>query len=61
AMRDALLALEGIDLALLPGESVNDAGLFIDSLSITALAEAVPMPVRLSRTFVDALMEPLPA
>ena len=61
AMRDALQKLEGVDLALLPGESVNDAGLFIDSLSVAALAEAVPMPVRLSRSFVDALMEPLAA
>jgi len=61
AMRDALQKLEGIDLALLPGESVNDAGLFIDSMSVAALAEAVPMPVRLSRSFVDALMEPLAA
>jgi hypothetical protein len=61
AMRDALQQLEGIDLALLPGESVNDAGLFIDSLTVAALAEAVPMPVRLSRSFVDALMEPLAA
>jgi putative radical SAM enzyme (TIGR03279 family) len=61
AMRDALKELQGIDLALLPGEAVNDAGLFIDSLSMTALAEAVPMTVRLSRTFVDALMEPLAA
>lgn len=61
AMRDALAGLEGIDLALLPGESVNDNGLFIDSLSVSALAEAVPMPVRISRTFVDALQEPLAA
>jgi putative radical SAM enzyme (TIGR03279 family) len=61
AMRDALQKLKGVDLALLPGESVNDAGLFIDSLSVAALAEAVPMPVRLSRSFVDALMEPLAA
>ncbi len=61
SMRDALRQLSGVDLALLPGESVNDAGLFIDSLSVASLAEAVPMPVRLSRSFVDALSEPLAA
>lgn len=61
AMREALLGLTGIDLALLPGESVNDEGLFIDSLSLEALADDVAMPVRLSKTFVDALSEPLSA
>ncbi len=40
---------------------VEDAGLFIDSLSVASLTDAVPMPVRLSRTFVDALSEPLAA
>ena len=59
AMRDALQHLEGVDLALLPGESINDGGLFIDSLPFEALAAEVPMPVRLSKTFVDALTEPL--
>jgi len=59
AMRDALRGLSGIDLALLPGESVNDGGLFIDSLSLEALADDVAMPVRLSKTFVDALSESL--
>ncbi len=59
AMREGLRGLSGIDLALLPGESVNDEGLFIDSLSFEALADDVAMPVRLSKTFVDALSEPL--
>lgn len=61
AMRDALQKLRGVDLALLPGESINDGGLFIDSLPFEALAAEVPMPVRLSKTFVDALTEPLVA
>jgi putative radical SAM enzyme (TIGR03279 family) len=59
AMRDTLRGLTGYDLALLPGESVNDNELFIDSLSLEALAGDVAMPVRLSKTFVDALSEPL--
>ena len=62
AMRDALRSLsEPVDLALLPGEAVNDNGLFIDSLPLTSLEHDVPMPVRLSKTFVDALAEPLAA
>ncbi len=59
AMRDALKGLQGFDLALLPGEAVNDTGLFIDSLPFDTLAAEVPMPVRVSKTFVDALLEPL--
>ena len=51
--------MTGFDLALLPGESVNDNELFIDSFSLEALAGDVAMPVRLSKTFVDALSEPL--
>jgi len=46
-----------LDLALIPGEAVNDAGLFLDDLPFAALADLVPMPVRLSKTFVDAAPE----
>ncbi len=59
AIRDALRELTNVDLALLPGESINDDNLFIDSLSFEALAGDVAMPVRPSKTFVDALSEPL--
>ncbi len=59
AIRDALRGIAGVDLALVPGESVNDNGLFIDSYSLEALADDVAMPLRLSKTFVDALSEPL--
>jgi putative radical SAM enzyme (TIGR03279 family) len=44
-----------LDLALLPAESVNDAGLFIDDLRLDDLVEAAPMPLSLSYNFVDAL------
>lgn len=50
-----------LDLALLPGEALNDDGLFMDSMSAEALASAVPMPLLFSRTFVDVLEpEPVP-
>lgn len=58
---DALHTLDGIDLALLPAESVNDDGLFIDSMPYADVLAAAPMPVRRSKTFVDALSEPLVA
>jgi putative radical SAM enzyme (TIGR03279 family) len=57
----ALRNLRGIDLALLPGEAVNDDGLFIDSVPLATVAADAPMPIRVSKTFVDALTEPLAA
>ena len=51
-------SLEGrsdLDLILLPGESLNDDHLFIDDLSAEELAAAVPVPLRFSKDFSDAL------
>lgn len=55
AFAQALSGRTDLDLALLPGECLNDDGLFMDSMSAQALAAAVPMEVRFSRTFADAL------
>ena len=41
---DAAVKLGDLDLALLPGEAVNDRGLFLDDLAVGALATAVPDP-----------------
>jgi putative radical SAM enzyme (TIGR03279 family) len=60
ALCEALAGRE-LDLALLPGESVNDDGLFIDNMSFEHLRAAVPMEVRLSKDFADALQEPVAA
>jgi NifB/MoaA-like Fe-S oxidoreductase len=57
AFAEALRGRNDLDLALIPGESVNDAGLFLDDLPFDALADLVTMPVRLSKTFVDAAPE----
>ena len=45
----------GYDLALLPAESVNDDGVFVDDLSFATLEASAPMPLRLSYHFTDAL------
>lgn len=53
-----LAALQGrtdLDLALLPAESVNDDLLFMDDVEAHDLASQLPMPVRLSYDFADAL------
>jgi hypothetical protein len=52
------VARHDLDLALLPRESVNDDGLFMDGMRLELLAASVPMELRLSRDFVDALAEP---
>jgi len=59
AMQQALRNRGDLDLVLLPGESVNDDGLFIDSMSLELLAASVPSDVRVSRDFSDALQEPI--
>jgi putative radical SAM enzyme (TIGR03279 family) len=58
ALRQALSGRRDLDLVLLPGESLNDDGLFIDSMSLDSLSADVPMEIRPSRDFADALQEP---
>ena len=55
---DIRRALEGrrdLDLALIPAESINENGLFLDDASFDGLREALPMPVYPSYDFIDAL------
>jgi NifB/MoaA-like Fe-S oxidoreductase len=61
AMQQALQSRRDLDLILLPGESVNDDGLFIDSMSLDLLASTVPAEIRLSKDFSDALQIPVAA
>jgi NifB/MoaA-like Fe-S oxidoreductase len=55
AFAAALRDRHDLHLALLPGEALNDDGLFMDSMSADALAGQVPMELRFSKNFVDAL------
>jgi putative radical SAM enzyme (TIGR03279 family) len=61
AMQQVLRGRRDLDLVLLPGESANDDGLFIDSMSLDLLAASVPVEVRLSQDFTDALHQPVAA
>jgi putative radical SAM enzyme (TIGR03279 family) len=61
AMQQALRGRRDFDLALLPGESVNDDGFFIDNMSFDLLLESVPVEVRLSKDFTDVLQVPVAA
>lgn len=55
---DITRALEGrtdLDLALIPAETINEAGVFLDDASFVAVREALPMPVYPSYDFIDVL------
>lgn len=55
AFLEALRDRPDLHLALLPGESLNDDGLFMDSMSAAELAAGVPVELRFSKNFVDVL------
>ncbi|MGH7663849.1 MAG: DUF512 domain-containing protein [Gemmatimonadaceae bacterium] len=55
---DVLRALGGrsdLDLALIPAETLNDDGLFLDDVAFASVRAALPMPVVASHDFIDAL------
>jgi putative radical SAM enzyme (TIGR03279 family) len=54
-MRRALRDRHDLDLALIPAESINDDGVFLDEDSFIAVREAMPMPVYPSYDFIDVL------
>jgi putative radical SAM enzyme (TIGR03279 family) len=51
----ALAERRDLDLALVPGEALNDDGLFLDDLALDDLVASVPVEVRPSYDFADAL------
>jgi len=57
AILGALKDRRDLDFALLPAESVNDNLFFMDDLEAHDLAAQLPMPVRLSYDFADALVK----
>jgi len=55
AFRAALASRDDLDLALIPAEALNDERLFMDDLPLAELQDVVPMPLRPSYCFTDAL------
>ncbi|NIM50831.1 MAG: DUF512 domain-containing protein [Gemmatimonadales bacterium] len=53
----ALAKRGDLDLALLAAEATNESGMFLDDLTFQDLAASVPVEVRLSYHFTDALVE----
>ena len=54
-IRRALADRTDLDLALIPAETINDDGLFLDDERFIALRETLPMPVFPSYDFIDVL------
>lgn len=54
-IRRALAGRADLDLALIPAESINENGLFLDEESFAAVRESFPMPVYPSYDFIDVL------
>jgi hypothetical protein len=55
AFAAALKARTDFDLALIPGESLNDDATFVDDMTLDHLRGAVPIAVRPSYCFTDAM------
>jgi NifB/MoaA-like Fe-S oxidoreductase len=54
-IRRALDGRTDLDLALIPAETINDGGLFLDDERFITLRESLPMPVYPSYDFIDVL------
>jgi len=54
-IRRALDGRSDLDLALIPAETINDGGLFLDDERFVVVRESLPMPVYPSYDFIDVL------
>jgi putative radical SAM enzyme (TIGR03279 family) len=54
-IRRALTDRSDLDLALIPAETINENGLFLDDERFVIVREALPMPVYPSYDFIDVL------
>jgi NifB/MoaA-like Fe-S oxidoreductase len=55
AFREALARRQDLDLALIPGEALNESRVFMDDLTFSELATSVSVEVRPSFHFTDVL------
>jgi len=56
-IRRVLANRADLDLALIPAESINESGLFLDDARFDELRETMPLPVFPSYDFVDVLTD----
>lgn len=53
----ALRDRHDFDLALIPAETINEDGIFLDDMTFTDVRESLPMPVHPSYDFIDVLQD----
>ena len=56
--KDIMAALSDrhdLDIALIPAETINDDGVFLDDFTLEAVRESLPMPIFPSYDFIDVL------
>jgi hypothetical protein len=51
----ALRHRHDLDMALMPAETINEDGIFLDDMSFSAVRGSLPMPVYPSYDFIDVL------
>ena len=56
-IRRALDGRTDLDFALIPAESINESGLFLDDASFADVRESLPIPVHPSYDFIDVLSD----
>lgn len=54
-IRRALAGRDDLDVALIPAETINEDGIFLDDTVFAALRDELPLPVRPSYDFIDVL------
>lgn len=54
----ALAGRDDLDFALIPAETMNDSGLFLDDASLDAVRASVPVPIEPSYDFIDVMSAP---
>jgi NifB/MoaA-like Fe-S oxidoreductase len=54
-IRRALIDRHDLSLALIPAETINDDGIFLDDVVFEDLRDSLPMPVFPSYDFIDVL------
>jgi putative radical SAM enzyme (TIGR03279 family) len=57
-MRRMLEARDDLDVALIPAETINGNGVFLDDATLESVRAAVPFPVHPSYDFIDVLSAP---
>jgi putative radical SAM enzyme (TIGR03279 family) len=57
-MRRALGARDDLDVALMPAETINGDGVFLDDATFESVRAAMPIPVHPSYDFIDVLSAP---